>query len=166
MAVYRLLYFGEIELDSPDETYETVIEYNGKAVHAEMTFEGDKVRASDLKKVELLLSNLKEFDEKCRQYIDRDYRDSDGETVKLYIEHHLQEISKSDLSKVIDFSDSGTSIEKQMLDKLRMLRVSLYPDSEDQFATFDYTLGEEITDYLIVIETDAKGGLEYMTMES
>ncbi|MBK8496483.1 MAG: DUF2004 domain-containing protein [Chitinophagaceae bacterium] len=31
---------------------------------------------------------------------------------------------------------------------------------------FDYSIGQEITNYLIVINTDENGNLDYMTMES
>jgi len=52
------------------------------------------------------------------------------------------------------------------LTKLKLIRVGLYPTSEDNFAIFDYSIGEEITDYLVVINTDENGQLDYMTMES
>ena len=53
-----------------------------------------------------------------------------------------------------------------LLKKLHLVRVGLYPDSKDQFAIFDYSIGKELTNYLVVINTDENGNLEYMTMES
>jgi hypothetical protein len=44
--------------------------------------------------------------------------------------------------------------------------VGIYPDSEDQFAIFDYSLGQGISNYLVVIYTDENGNLDYMTMDS
>ena len=53
-----------------------------------------------------------------------------------------------------------------MINALRLVRIGLYPDSDQQFATFDYSIGQELTDYLAVINTDEKGNLVDMTMES
>jgi hypothetical protein len=44
--------------------------------------------------------------------------------------------------------------------------VGIYPDSEARFAVFDYSLGRNITDDLVVICTDENGNLDYITMES
>ncbi len=46
------------------------------------------------------------------------------------------------------------------------MRIGLYPDSDGQFAIFDYSIGRDLVDYLVVINTDENGMLEYMTMES
>jgi hypothetical protein len=53
-----------------------------------------------------------------------------------------------------------------MLSKLHLVRVGLYPDSEDEFAIFDYSIGQELTQYLVVINTNEDGEIDYMTMES
>ena len=55
---------------------------------------------------------------------------------------------------------------KLLLKKLHLVRVGLYPDSEEQFAIFDYSIGKDLTNYLVVINTDENGNLDYMTMES
>jgi hypothetical protein len=166
MAKYHLPNFGEIDMDNLDETYEAAIEFSGKQVEIELIFEGESITAKKMKKVEAVLSALPEFDEKCKNYINRDYKDTEGETVKLYIEHHLQELDKTALAQLTDAGDNTSDRAQQMLAKLHLVGVIIYPDGEDQFATFEYSIGTDITNYLIVIETDAKGRLDYMTMES
>ena len=52
------------------------------------------------------------------------------------------------------------------MNSLRLVRVGLFPDSEDRFAIFDYSIGRNLTQYLVVINTDENGNLDYMTMES
>lgn len=42
----------------------------------------------------------------------------------------------------------------------------MYPDSDENFAVFDYSLGESFTNYLVVVNLDRKGKLDYVTMES
>lgn len=43
--------------------------------------------------------------------------------------------------------------------------MGLYPDSDDQFAIFDYSIGPEITQYLVVLFIDEFGDLDYITMQ-
>ena len=58
------------------------------------------------------------------------------------------------------------SFSQYCITKLQLVRVGIYPDSTGQFAIFDYSLGQEMTNYLVVINTDENGNLDYMTMES
>jgi len=78
-----------------------------------------------------------------------------GNTVK--IEHHLEEVGNDELSLLVNFENKSIELEKQLLDKIQLVRIGFYPDSKDVFAIFDYSIGEEITNYLIVINTNEKG---------
>jgi hypothetical protein len=82
------------------------------------------------------------------------------------LEHHLEEVEQDELSTLINFDDSTTEPEQQLLTKLELVRIGLYPDNEDGFAILDYSIGREITNYLVVINTDQNGQLDYMSMES
>jgi hypothetical protein len=46
-----------------------------------------------------------------------------------------------------------------------LVRIGIYPQSEDFFASFDYSIGMDLTDYLVVIYTDKNGGVEDLVME-
>lgn len=94
-----------------------------------------------------------------------DYKDEDCDTVIFYLNHHLEEFKK-ELSNLVNFDNTTTEPEQQLLTKLKLVRVGLYPDSEDNFVTFDYSIGQDITNYLVVTNTDENGQLDYMTMES
>lgn len=117
--------------------------------------------------VKNILENLKEFDSKNRQYIEQDYADENTDTVKTYVDHHLTEVPEEELAGCIDFSNSSITPERQLINALQLVRVGFYPDEgEDQVAVFDYSLGFDITNYLIVIFINEKGELDHMTMES
>lgn len=117
-------------------------------------------------KVKSYLENIDKFNELNKTYISDDYNDEEGDTVKFYIEHHLEEVGKDELSALINFDDPTLGPEQQLLKKIELVRVGLYPDSEDNFAILDYSIGEDLTNYLVVINTDENGQLDYMTMES
>ena len=99
--------------------------------------------------------------------MEQDYADQNADTAKTYVDHHLTEFSEEELASLVDFSNSSITPEKQLINALRLVRVGFYPDEgEDQVAVFDYSLGYDVTNYLIVIFINEKGELDHITMES
>ncbi|MDQ0638176.1 hypothetical protein QF042_001741 [Pedobacter sp. W3I1] len=166
MAEYALPYFGNLPTENLEEYYDVDIELNGNEIQVDLNFENQTVDILILDKVKNFIEKLEKFDKLNKTYILNDYNDEDGDTVKFYIEHHLEEVDKEELTKLVNFDDTITEPEQQLLSKLKLVRVGLYPDNEDNFAIFDYSIGKDITNYLVVINTDENGQLDYMTMES
>jgi hypothetical protein len=166
MAEYALPYFGNLPTENLEEYYDVDIELNGNEIQVDLNFEHQTVDTLILDKVKNFIEKLEKFDELNKTYILNDYNDEDGDTVKFYLEHHLEEVDKEELTKLVNFDDTITEPEQQLLSKLKLVRVGLYPDNEDNFAIFDYSIGKDITDQLVVINTDENGQLDYMTMES
>ncbi|OQP58135.1 hypothetical protein A3860_07355 [Niastella vici] len=166
MSSYTLPHFGEIDLSNLDEYYDVEIEMNGKEVDLDLNFEKKTVDPARLDIVKKFLEKLPEFDQKNKKYIVEDFEGEDNDTVATYVEHHLEELDEDELGEIIDFKNEAVEPEKQFIDALHLTRVGFYPDGDDQFAIFDYSIGRELTDYLVVIFTDENGELEYMTMES
>ncbi|MBE5319923.1 DUF2004 domain-containing protein [Pedobacter sp. MR2016-19] len=166
MAEYALPYFGNLQTENLEEYYDVDIELNGNEIQVDLNFEHQTVDTLILDKVKNFIEKLEKFDKLNKTYILNDYNDEDGDTVKFYLEHHLEELDKEELTKLVNFDDTITEPEQQLLSKLKLVRVGLYPDNEDNFAIFDYSIGKDITNYLVVINTDENGQLDYMTMES
>ena len=166
MAEYALPYFGNLPTENLEEYYDVDIELNGNEIQVDLNFENQTVDTLILDKVKNFIEKLEKFDKLNKTYILNDYNDEDGDTVKFYLEHHLEEVDKEELTKLVNFDDTITEPEQQLLSKLKLVRVGLYPDNEDNFAIFDYSIGKDITNYLVVINTDENGQLDYMTMES
>jgi len=166
MSSYALPHFGELDLSNLDEYYDVEIEFNGKEVDLDLNFEKKTVDPARLDIIKKFLENLPEFDQKNKKYINEDFEGEDTDTVATYVEHHMEELDEEELGDIIDFENKAVEPERQFVNALHLVRVGFYPHGEDQFAIFDYSIGREITDYLIVIFTDENGDLEYMTMES
>lgn len=167
MSQYILPYFKPVELKKPQEYNSTQIEFNNHEVDLDLNFWGEPIEARRLDIVKNILDNLKDFDKKNLLYIEQDYADQNADTAKTYVDHHLTELSEEELAAVVDFSNSSTTPEKQLINALRLVRVGFYPDEgEDQVAVFDYSLGYDVTNYLIVIFINEKGELDHITMES
>jgi len=166
MADYSLPYFGELDSKNLEEYYDVDIDFNGQKTQIDLNFENNSIDTKRLDIVKQFIENISEFDKKNKKYIEQDYADADNGTVKTYVEHHLEEIGKDELSNLVDFDNKATNPEIQLMNSLRLVRVGLYPDNEDQFAVFDYSIRKELTQYLVVININEKGDLDYMTMES
>ncbi len=149
-----------------EEYYDVNIELDGNEIQIDLNFENKTIDTITMDKVKKFIENIEKCDKLNKTYILNDYNDEDGDTVRSYLEHHLEEVEKEELSNLINFDDKTTEPELQLLKKLKLVRVGLYPDNEDNFAIFDYSIGEEITNYLVVINIDENGQLDYMTMES
>jgi hypothetical protein len=166
MEENTLPHFGKIPTDNLEEYYVVDIDFKGNQIQVDLNFESETLDTSTFEKIKKLIENIEKFDEQNKKYILEDYNDDEGDTVKFYLEHHLDEVGKEELSTLINFDDTTSEPEKQLLDKLKMVRVGLYPHDKENFAIFDYSIGTEITNYLVVINTDENGELDYMAMES
>ncbi|THU39161.1 DUF2004 domain-containing protein [Niastella caeni] len=167
MSKYTLPHFEPIDLANLEEYYDTEIEFNGEEVDIDLNFGTKTIAPQRMDLVKKFLENLKDYDSKNRKYIEQDFADEDGDTVKTYVEHHLEEIDKDDLAELVDFNNKSIAPAQQLIKALRLVRVGFYPDGEeDQFAIFDYSIGRDLTDYLVVIFTDENGEMDYITMES
>lgn len=167
MNKYNLPHFEPIDPASPLEYYSAQIEFNNNEVELDLNFWGEAIEPKRLDLVKNILDNLKEFDSKNRKYIEQDYANEGADTVKTYIDHHLTELPEEDLAGYIDFNNNSITPEQQLINALQLVRVGFYPDEgEDQIAVFDYSLGYDVTNYLIVIFINTNGELDHLTMES
>lgn len=166
MATYVLPFFGEIKSPHLQEYYEVEIDFNSRKIELDLNFESEKIAVVELDKVKKILENIEKFDLQNQKYLLDDYYDEEGENAKFYLEHHLEEVEKELLATLINFEDVKNDPEKQLLSKLQLIRIGFYPDDEENFVVYDYSIGTEITNYILAIHTDDEGNLEYMSMES
>lgn len=166
MATIILPHFGELDTEALEEFYDAEMELNGETIELDVNFEGDSIDPLELESVKRFLDNIPAFDKQNQTYIAADYADEEADTVKTYVDHHLEDIGQDDLGDLIDFENAQVPPADQLVKALKLVRVGIYPDSEEQFATFDYSIGQHLTNYMVVVFTDQNGQLDYMTIES
>ena len=166
MITYTLPHFGKLPIISLKENYEVDIDFKGNEIHLDLNFDLEYVTTSTLEKVKNFLENLEQFDDLNKIHILNDFNNGNDGSVKMYLEHHLAEVDKAELDTIIDFDNTETEPIQQLLAKLKLVRVGIYPKNKENFAIFDYSIGKDITNYLIVINADENGKLDYLTMES
>ncbi len=164
MNNYKLPYFENIDLDSIEDYYSVDIEFQGYTIQLDLNFEKDSSDKSSIDLVNGFIENLADYSTKAHNAIINDFKTD--ETVREYIEHHLEDIDIDELDILLIDTDKTLSTEEQLMSKFRLERVGFYPEDENDFAIFDYTIGRHVTNYLIVIKFDSNGSIVDLTMES
>jgi len=166
MANFKLPFFGTIDSESLEEYYDVETDFNGTSIQIDLNFNAKTIETKKLETVKSFIENIRIHDINNKKIIAKDYEDEDCDTVKVYLEHHLEELGEDELADLIGSNSKSEDHEKLLLKKLHLVRVGIFPEGEDQFATFDYSIGQDLTDQLVVIDTDENGNLVYITMES
>lgn len=156
--------FGEIRLN-PTRDYETITDLNNQKVRLDLSFDSDEIKdAGILNGVKRILENLDEFDKKAKTEITSDF--SKNGTVLEYVEHHLSELTETQIAELLKSSDKTLTEKQNLLAKIKLHRIGFYPEDNNGYAIFDYTIGKEFTDYLIVVEIDENGQIIDIRTES
>jgi hypothetical protein len=165
MATYSLPQFGEIDLSALEETYDGEINLNGVIVSLDLNFNEKTADTATMDAVAKFIANLTATDQQNKKYIREDFEEEEGEVVREFIEFHLEEVEEETVNKLLESSE-GEDKEEQLLNTLHLVRVGIYPQEEDYFAICDYSIGEEISQYILVLIVSESGELLDMAMES
>lgn len=166
MPIVELPFFGSINTAAVEEYYESDFQHNSRTIPVDLNFENSTIDEGRLITVKKFLQNIPNWLSYNTRYIQNDLNQDDDSTVREYAEYIKEILEAEELAKLIEIN---ADLEDQLLQisgKLHLVRIGLYPDGGGQFAVFDYSIGQDIADYLLVINTDENGALEYMTMES
>jgi hypothetical protein len=155
--------FGEIEFDPEDgeNRWESEVELDGRPIELDLTFDGATVDGALLDPLSRYVADLPSFDRQAQTLIRADLAEEES-AVRDYIEQHLEEPGVVDAV----FGGSAPDVDG-FLAKLSLVRVGIGPaDHRPCYeAVFDYTLGEEVTNYLVVVKFGEDGVTE-VTSES
>jgi hypothetical protein len=160
--------FGLINLDALNEDYCSNLEFNGKTITIDINFAKTNTEKSAMDSIKFFIENIDNFDRENIGYIQGDFDNVNGHTVKDYVTFHVEALGDEFLKK-IDIASDQDDKGQQFLKKLHLTRVGFYPDGKydtSYFAVFDYSVGKDLTNQLIVVKTDDKGNLSHLAWES
>lgn len=149
-----------------DEYLVKSVEIDKQKIKIDLNFDNAKPSAEELNTLNSFLIQLSETIKVNTTEIRKEFESSEDNTVREYISHHLSEISKDELHQLIDPNDKTKSDEEKLFANIRLIRAGIYPQDQEQYAVFDYTIGEKYTQYLIVVITDKAGKIIDIVMES
>ena len=159
----NITYFGEVEINSPQEYNEGQIVIDNRQIKLDLNFYDGVPEYDWVAEYENYIKDLEQHKADVEAAIRADYED--GGDVKEYVDFHLEELDASIIDKVLVGTDASKSKEERLLTALKLKRIGLYPGNEN-YAVWDYTIGREITDLLVVVNTDSTGKINYVTWEN
>ena len=153
-------------LEFEDGCADTTVKHREAVVPVDVNFEGDP-DARVLAVPAALVADVAKLDVEARKALAADLRsgDPDGAT-PLYRSHHFEELDNEVLESLFG-TDSATGLSDQaFLEAFRLVRIGVYPEEADAAVLCDYSLGEELTDYLLSVAFGTGGVVQNVSMES
>lgn len=169
MTNIDLPYFGQIDFTQLDEYYAAEAAFSGSILNLDLNFESRSVSEEQATTIKNFLGNISAFDLQNTSAIRTNFSE-DGEAAD-YISFYLDELDKEELAGIIGNNTEDISKGEQLLKKLRLIRVGLYPDGKydsECYGVFDYSIdidGEPCNE-LLVVKTNEKGEIDHITWES
>ncbi|GGK82769.1 DUF2004 domain-containing protein [Rufibacter glacialis] len=169
MNNHQLPFFESIDISTLKEYYKVHTILDNSKISIDINFEKKFIDENTFQVLKNFLESIPKFDEQNKSLISNDFKE-EGEAFD-YINFYLDELGQEELSSIINIDNDNYPKEKQLLDKLRLIRVGLYPDGKydaDYFGVFDYSIeiDGEPCNQLLVVKTDVKDDLDHITWES
>lgn len=159
----NITYFGEVEINSPQETTEGKVTIDNHQIELDLNFYDGVPEHNWVAEYEDYIKDLEQHKADVEAAIRADYED--GGDVKEYVDFHFEELDASVIDKALAGTDASKPKEERLLSALKLVRIGFYPGNEN-YAVWDYTIGREIADMLVVVNTDNTGKINYVTWES
>jgi len=159
----KLRYFEELKPNELEDYYSTNIEFEDRQIEIDLNFSNTSIAESRLLKVNVILEKLPEFVGKLNGFIQDDFKN--GNDVQEFLDFHLDEIAE-ELVPLLLRADQSLKKDEQLLSILDLKRIGFYPDNDEIFTVSDFGLDEEISQYVLVVNTTQDQELHYITMES
>jgi ubiquitin C-terminal hydrolase len=144
----KLHYFEELNPNKLEDYYSIDIEFEAE---------------SRLLKVNTILEKLPEFVGKVNGFIQDNFKT--GNDVQEFLDFHLDEVDE-ELAFLLSKTDQSLKKDEQLLSILTLKRIGFYPDEDETFTVSDFGIGQDISQYVLVVNTTEDQELHYITMES
>ncbi|WP_162687473.1 DUF2004 domain-containing protein [Bradymonas sediminis] len=158
-------YFEELDLTQLDEYYDVEIKLGSDEIKIDLNFEVEEIDPGSMDLVKRSIEDIESQDAKNRAHISSDFYSESAGTVKSFMKFHIDEIGSA-LSGIVDFDDTSKSFDQQLMEKLKLVRMGFYPQYSTGFIVFDYIVGREISDEIVVVNIDRQGELINIAWES
>lgn len=162
MQKYLLPYFGEIDLNNQqNDFYETEIIIDNSNIELSLDF-ANEVSLKKVQEAEQILQDIQKTRNKAFKILQENF--NQGQDVKDYLEHHLEELDSEDINILLEDKNQQENDLENLFKKLHIISISLF--FEEKQILFDFSLDEDLTNYVISIYSDFEGTLQRLSIES
>lgn len=159
----ELPFFGLINPTDLMEYYSASFDFEGNSVKIDLNFNESEIGKKELKKVSSFLNYLKYEIEGTTNYLITHYEEDE---IDAYLEFHLSELDELTITELTQKSDKNLPIKLQLINSLVLNRIGIYPEDEQEYAVFDFLLGQNITNYILCVKLNKERHISEITMES
>jgi hypothetical protein len=166
-AVLKHPALGQLEFDE-NRTANTTLMLGQTSVPLDISFpDGERPTAKALARSGRRVTDLTKLDADARKAIAKDLAlGEEGEAMHLYKTHHFEELDAATLAERFGITELAQIDDARFIAGLQLVRVGLYPKEPDATFVCDYTLGADLTDYIIAVTYDNRGRVRGVAMES
>ena len=165
MAVITHQTLGRLEFDEQGVA-DTTVRLETGDVAVDITFE-DEVLAELLDPPAAVVTNAAELERTGREALGADLATSgDDGAMPLYKAHLLAELAPETLRALFGVSAVSDIDDATFLDGMKLVRIGVYPESDEDAIVCDYTISPELTNYLVAVSFDRQGALLDVSLES
>ena len=161
---YELPYFGSVDPEAIDEYYDVDVELDGCELSLDLNFDEESVSTAKLDKARVRLERLPALLEMAKTTVRESFEA--GSDARKYIKDHIDLITAPELQEALGGTDGSLSAEERLFSLVHPVRIGLYPEDEEHYFTFDFSISEALTQYLIVVVLTVDEKLQYVTIES
>lgn len=166
MKDFTLPYFGKLYPSNLAPFYQTEVKIGSSEIEIILNINDDTAAVEYWENIQQLLNTIIVVIHRHKDYF-KQVVDT-NESVKLYAEHHIEELDADTLQKIIDCNNPNPDQRIALLDSLLLTRINInVEDSEEEsIVVFDYSISQEETQYLLTCETKLHGEIIAISMES
>ena len=161
---YSLPYFGIVDPEALNEYYDLRTEMAGQQVTVDINFDEACIAVEKLDQLRVRLGTLPALLGRAWDAVRESFLHE--QDARKYIDRHMDLLDSPELQKGLRQADASLSSEEKLFALVRPLRIGLYPEDEESYFVFDFSLSRELTDYLIVVVMTVDEKLRYVTTES
>lgn len=156
MSTVQHTHLGTIDPAAPG-FWEATFSYHDRDVVFELTLEKTGLGPEVIENLFRRTDDLESLDGLAVTAIRRDAKDGEDAAAGTYAEHHLQELPDDHLEALFGTTQRDRIAAEMLLSRLHIVRVALFPEETDGPIQIDYSLGEDITNYVLCVTFDRKG---------
>ncbi|MDO4686959.1 MAG: DUF2004 domain-containing protein [Corynebacterium sp.] len=166
MSVFKLPIFGDVVLG---ESYEINTRINNQEVPVSLCLED----AETMEEVLPALHALSSFLPNLHTHVDTAYQaifqafNEDQEWTSAYIQFHLGQLTPEQIINIVG-TDPTTATAQQLAQNLELLSIWSSPSADETeiIASFDFTIGQEYTNYVLSVGFAHDHSVSAIDMES
>ncbi len=161
---FSMPFFGELDINNLKDYYEVDVEVNKRKFEMDLNFENGTVSNKILNKTSKLIREIDPLIESVIEYL-KENREEE-EAIDEYLELHLNELDDTVVSELLKNSNSNLSKKDQLYESLKLKRIGIYPEDEDEYAVFDFIIDDNLSNYILVVKLDNNVEVDEVTIES